>query len=148
MEQEADKVAEHFQEKTTKFLRQLSRHSSAVRTLYTYDPSAENIPVNPERDILYEKRNSNVKGAVYKFRGRLVVLLSYSCAANCRYCERQDRVGVGLDSQGCLRPDEIHRIVSFIQTKSEINEVILSGGDPLMNPRGLKLISGSGSSPN
>jgi lysine 2,3-aminomutase len=91
---------------------------------------------------LYEKRNSPIKGVVYKFRGRIVVLLSYTCAANCRYCERQDRVGVGLDSNGYLRPDEIQHIVSFIEANGEINEVILSGGDPLMNPGGLKLISG------
>lgn len=142
MTEKTHKLAEHFQEKTTTFLRQLSHQSSALRALYTYDPSTETFPVNPARDILYEKRNSPVKGAVYKFPGRIVVLLSYTCAANCRYCERQDRVGVGLDSQGYLHPDEIERIVSFIQTKGEINEVILSGGDPLMNPGGLKLISG------
>jgi len=133
--------ADRFREKTTPFVRKLSSTSPAVSAIYTYDPSTETFPVNLERDILNEKKNSPVKGAIYKFPGRIVILLSYTCAANCRYCERQDRVGVGLDALGYLRSDDIQNIISFIKTRSEINEVVLSGGDPLMNPRGLKLLS-------
>jgi lysine 2,3-aminomutase len=130
---------EHFREKTTPFIRQLSQHSQAIRSLYTYDPSTERAPVNLDRDILHEKRHSPVKGAVYKFSGRILILLSYTCAANCRYCERQDRVGVGLDPVGYLREREIEDIVSFIARNREITEIIFSGGDPLMNPKGLKI---------
>ena len=132
---------DRFQEKTTPFLRELASVSPAVTKIYTLDPATENFPINPERDILHEKINSPVKGTVYKFPGRIVVLLSYTCAANCRYCERQDRVGVGLDKLGYLHQTEIENIVSFIRTRPEINEVILSGGDPLMNPRGMKILA-------
>jgi lysine 2,3-aminomutase len=131
----------YFQEKTTGFLRQLSLTSPAVRAIYTYDPESEATAVNLDRDILDEKKHSPVKGVVYKFSGRILVMLSYTCAANCRYCERQDRVGVGLDSEGRLNEEEIHGVVDFVRSRPEINEVILSGGDPLTHPNGLELIA-------
>ncbi len=130
-----------FQEKTTPFLRSLITISPAVASIYKEDPATETFPVNTERDILYEKRHSPVKGTIYKFNGRIVVLLSYSCAAYCRYCERQDRVGVGLDAEGYLQTADIQAIVAYIKTRPEINEVVLSGGDPLTNPKGLKLLA-------
>jgi lysine 2,3-aminomutase len=67
------------------------------------------------------------------------MLLSYTCAANCRYCERQDRVGVGLDSEGRLNDDEIRAVSAALLERPQINEVILSGGDPLTHPKGLDL---------
>ena len=129
-----------FQEKTTAFLRDLAKESAAIRKIYLFDSTTEDLPANRDRDILLEKANTPVKGVVYKFAGRVLVLLSYTCAANCRYCERQDRVGVGLDGQGRLLPDEIHRIVDHIARTPEITEVILSGGDPLTHPKGIQLI--------
>lgn len=66
--------------------------------------------------------------------------MSYTCAANCRYCERQDRVGVGLDVEGRLRLEQIDTIVEYIKNDSSIYEVIASGGDPLTNPQGLKYL--------
>jgi lysine 2,3-aminomutase len=131
-----------FQEKTTAHLRALFGHSPAISAIYTYDKSAEVFFVNTSRDILHEKKYSPIKGVIQKFPGRIVVLLTYTCAAYCRYCERQDRVGVGLDATGHLRADDIMEIASFIKARPEINEIVLSGGDPLMNPRGLKLLAG------
>lgn len=141
MAENTGKPADRFQEKTTAFVRQLASHSPAVAAIYKYDPLTESFPVNRERDILDEKKHSPLKGVVHKFCGRIVILLSYTCAANCRYCERQDRVGVGLDALGFLRPEDIRNIASFIRAKPDINEVVLSGGDPLTNPQGLKLLT-------
>lgn len=106
--------------------------------MYFFDPENEDIPANLERDILLEKVNSPVKGLVHKFENSVAVFLSYTCAANCRYCERQDRVGVGLDKQGFLREEEIDKILEYIRARPNIREVVLSGGDPLMNPKGVK----------
>lgn len=106
--------------------------------MYFFDPENEDIPVNLERDILLEKVNSPVKGLVHKFENSVAVFLSYTCAANCRYCERQDRVGVGLDKQGFLQEEEIDKILEYIKARPNIREVVLSGGDPLMNPKGVK----------
>jgi len=130
--------APRFAEKETAYIRALAEQSAAVRAIY-HDPSdAESFPVNLDRDILLEKRMSPVKGAVYKFPGRLLVLVSVTCFANCRYCERQDRVGVGLDQAGRLSDRDIDQIVAYVRQNAEISEVILSGGDPLTHPSGME----------
>ncbi|UIL51320.1 MULTISPECIES: KamA family radical SAM protein [Pantoea] len=127
-----------FAQKTTKYLDSLMEKSSSVKAMYQFNPDSENPYANVNVDLLNEKKSSPVAGAVKKYEGQLLVLLSYTCAANCRYCERQDRVGVGLDVDGWLRKEQINNIVNYIKSNPDIYEVIASGGDPLMNPKGLQ----------
>jgi lysine 2,3-aminomutase len=127
-----------FAEKTTPYLLELAERSEAIRKMYFFDPEHEDIPADTGRDLLSEKANTPVFGAVRKFDGRLLVLLSYTCGANCRYCERQDRVGVGLDRQGRLTTPQIDAIVDHIRQDPGLHDIIASGGDPLINPKGLE----------
>lgn len=131
-------VQDRFAEKSTEHLRKLSASSEAIRKMYEFDPEHENLPANREADLFLEKKLTRTKGVIYKYPGRVLVLLSYTCAAHCRYCERQDRVGVGLDEEGRLTPEEIDAAVDFVAQRPEITEVIFSGGDPLTHPRGLE----------
>ena len=135
--------SERFTEKTTLNIRRLSESSSAIRSMYFFDPEHEDVPADTARDLLNEKVNSPLFGTVRKFPRRLLVLLSYTCAANCRYCERQDRVGVGLDSLGRLSADQIDDVVSYVTADTSISEVIASGGDPLVHPKGLERLFAS-----
>ncbi|MCE6995234.1 radical SAM protein [Saccharothrix sp. S26] len=127
-----------FAEKTTTYLRDLAERSEAIRKMYFFDPEFEDVPADIGRDLLNEKVNSPLFGTVRKFDGRLLVLLSYTCAANCRYCERQDRVGVGLDRVGRLAPRQVDAVVDYVANDPSLYEVIASGGDPLINPKGLE----------
>jgi len=133
----------HFAEKVTIYLRKLAETSDAIRKMYMFDPEYEDIPADTSRDLLKEKVNAPVFGTVRKFDGRLLVLLSYTCAANCRYCERQDRVGVGLDRVGRLTEQQIDTVVEYIANDPSLYEVIASGGDPLVHPKGLKRLFGA-----
>ena len=132
-------IEDRFAEKTTAHIRRLSESSEALRKMYFFDSEYEDLPANRDVDLFLEKQLTQTKGLVYKYPGRVIVLLSYTCAANCRYCERQDRVGVGLDEQGRLTASEIEEAVRFVTAHQEITEVIFSGGDPLTHPQGLAL---------
>jgi lysine 2,3-aminomutase len=127
-----------FNEKVTPYLTDLASKSPAIKKMYFFDPKNENMPADINRDLLAEKANTISKGVVNKFGNRVLFLLSYTCASNCRFCERQDRVGVGLDTVGRLKIDEIDKAVKTIEENPNIKEVIFSGGDPLTNPIGLK----------
>jgi lysine 2,3-aminomutase len=129
-----------FAEKTTPYLLELAERSEAVRRMYIFDPEHEDIPADIDRDLLSEKANTAVFGGVRKFDGRLLVLLSYTCGANCRYCERQDRVGVGLDRLGRLTASQIDAIVDYVKQDDTLHDIIASGGDPLINPKGLEYL--------
>lgn len=135
--------ATRFAEKTTPHLRELAETSVAIRKMYFFDPEHEDVPADTERDLLNEKVGQQVFGTVRKFDGRILVLLSYTCAANCRYCERQDRVGVGLDALGRLTPAQIDDVVAHIAGDPTLYEVIASGGDPLTHSKGMEYLFSS-----
>ena len=133
-------TTDRFAEKVTPYLRDLATGSPGIRAMYNFDPAHENIPADIQRDLLNEKVKAHAPlfGTVRKFKGRLLVLLSYTCAAHCRYCERQDRVGVGLDQVGRLTPNQIDAIIDYVKNDPSVYEVIASGGDPLTHPQGLE----------
>jgi lysine 2,3-aminomutase len=130
---------DRFEEKLTPHLKELVAVSPAVREMYVFDPLHENVLPDRERDLFFEKALTRSKGLVQKYRGRALFLISYTCAANCRFCERQDRVGVGLDAEGRLSNEEICRAVAYVAGQPSLREIIFSGGDPLTHPSGLRL---------
>jgi len=91
----------------------------------------ENIP-GFSSDPLEEKKYSPVPGLIHKYYGRVLLLATNVCAINCRFCFRRYlRETVG----------DWSRIFSYLEHDSTINEVILSGGDPLMlKPQNLRSI--------
>jgi L-lysine 2,3-aminomutase len=79
-------------------------------------------------DPLQEQRYNPLPGLMHKYASRVLITLVGSCAINCRYCFRRhfayedNRPG----TQGLLA------IYDYIRAHTEVNEVILSGGDPLL----------------
>lgn len=73
-----------FAEKLTPYIRRLSEISPAIREMYYFNSKYENIKADLSVDLLNEKKSSPVFGTVKKYAGQILVLLSYTCAANCR----------------------------------------------------------------
>lgn len=79
-------------------------------------------------DPLGEKDAQAQTGLLHKYQSRVLVLVRGGCAVNCRYCFR--RHFPYADHKVGSR--ELQSIVDYIALHADINEVILSGGDPLM----------------
>jgi len=67
-------------------------------------------------------------GIIHKYHGRALLINTGSCAINCRYCFRKE---FPYADQQLRRGDE-HNAIDYLQKNSEITEIILSGGDPLI----------------
>ncbi len=66
-------------------------------------------------------------GVIHKYRGRVLLIATGACAVHCRYCFRRDfPYGDALASRGQWR-----EALETIAADTSIEEVILSGGDPL-----------------
>lgn len=80
------------------------------------------------KDPLEEHRFNPVPGLIHKYQSRVLLILSGACAINCRYCFRrhfpyqENRPG----------KEGLAKIKDYIMARPEIEEVILSGGDPLI----------------
>lgn len=95
-------------------------------------PQAAELLEQPDftSDPLDERQHNPVPGLVHKYRSRVLLISTSMCAVHCRYCFRrefpyQDNRNSRLEWQQALH---------YIRQHTELNEVILSGGDPLSLP--------------
>jgi lysine 2,3-aminomutase len=89
-------------------------------------------------DPIGDEPHSPVPGIVHRYPDRVLLTPSTVCAVYCRFCFRRETVGAG--SQG-LNDNELDAALAYIESKEEIWEVILSGGDPfVLSPRRLEKI--------
>ena len=78
-------------------------------------------------DPLSENTQNPIKGLLHKYQSRVLLTITGACAIHCRYCFRQH-----FDySANMPTADAKDNIIHYISEHPEINEVILSGGDPL-----------------
>lgn len=80
-----------------------------------------------QTDPLQELDSAPVPGVVHKYQNRVLLVSTGACAVNCRYCFRRhfpysEQTPTGSDWAAA---------VAYIRDHPELNEVILSGGDPL-----------------
>jgi len=79
-------------------------------------------------DPLHE-HNSALPGLLHKYKSRVLLILKSGCAVNCRYCFRRHFPYQNNN----INKQQLQEIVTYIKAHPEVNEVILSGGDPLMS---------------
>ena len=99
-------------------------------------PSPEEIgPACPHSspDPLSEKRYSPFPGLIHRYQDRAVVLVSNHCASYCRHCNRK---------RTWNRPEFVpagktawQAVTQYLENHSQIREVLVSGGDPLLLPQ-------------
>ena len=100
--------------------------------------SAEEMLVTPgySKDPLAETGEANARpGIIHKYQGRALLLVTGSCAVNCRYCFRRH---FPYEENRNSR-EQWREALTYIAQDQSITEVILSGGDPLVATDGFLL---------
>lgn len=101
-------------------------------------PSVDELLTVPEEraDPIGDLTHSPVTGIVHRYPDRVLLKAVHVCPVYCRFCFRREMVGPqGL---GTLTGAELDAAMDYIATHTEIWEVILTGGDPLvLSPRRL-----------
>ncbi|MEC9076467.1 MAG: EF-P beta-lysylation protein EpmB [Pseudomonadota bacterium] len=72
--------------------------------------------------------DSALPGVLHKYRSRVLLIYRGGCAINCRYCFRRHFPY----QEQTLTSRDVDLLIKYLIEHPEINEVILSGGDPLM----------------
>ncbi len=65
---------------------------------------------------------------VHRYPRRVLFLVSNTCATLCRFCTRKRMVS---QPKGSVHKDQIERSIDYIAGNPQIEDVLLSGGDPL-----------------
>jgi len=102
-------------------------------------PDAAELDTRPEElgDPIGDEAHSPVPGIVHRYPDRVLLKLTHLCATYCRFCFRRETVGPG--SSQPLDGEALDAAFAYIESRPQIWEVILTGGDPLvLSPRRLK----------
>jgi lysine 2,3-aminomutase len=103
-----------------------------------YLPDARELEQAPgeNADPIGDHAHSPVAGIVHRYPDRVLFKLVHVCAVYCRFCFRREMVGPGKAT--ALSEAAYREALDYIREHTEIWEVILTGGDPLMlSPRRL-----------
>lgn len=93
-------------------------------------PSGEELIDYPgySHDPVGDQAAMRETGVIHKYHGRILLITTGACAVNCRYCFRRNFPYAELQ----LSTQKLSQALAYITEHPEINEVILSGGDPLL----------------
>ena len=108
------------------------------------DPADENCPIRWQviprveetntapwemTDPCGEDAHSPVPGLVHRYPDRVLFLVTDRCAAYCRYCTRSRLVS---NATGYDFHPQFDKQIEYIRNNTNIRDVLLSGGDPLL----------------
>ena len=79
-------------------------------------------------DPLSEARDTKVPGLIHRYPDRVLLMISTKCAMYCRFCTSKRTVGRVIQTP----MEQIFNGIDYNRNHSEIRDVLLSGGDPLL----------------
>lgn len=110
-------------------------YTNQIRTSGYYDqlqhivePSTREFTSQGTLDTSGEHDHTVVHGLQHKYRQTGLLLVTDRCASYCRYCFRKRLVG---NDTGEIAPD-YEKVAEYISAHPEMNNVLLSGGDPFV----------------
>ena len=96
-------------------------YKMSIPSIYEIEPTIYDNP-----DPFDEQENSPIPGIINRYKNRVVLLATNFCAVNCRHCTRKNTL------KDIETDDYFDRIFEYLAEHTEIREVLVSGGDPLM----------------
>ena len=91
-------------------------------------PSLDEFNLEGSYDTSGELENTKIHGLQHKYFQTALILSTNKCATYCRHCFRKRLIG--LSSKEIIKRFE--ETVDYIKKHEEINNVLISGGDPLI----------------
>jgi len=82
-----------------------------------------------DNDPVGEEGSMVVPGLVHRYPDRVLLLVTDRCGSYCRYCTRSRLVS---NAQGYGFHPQVEKSLDYIKSHTEIRDVLLSGGDPLL----------------
>jgi len=96
-------------------------------------PSIEELSLKGSYDTSGEAENTKLRGFQHKYAETALILATSRCATYCRYCFRKRLIG--LETEEIV--ENFEDAADYIRHHEEINNVLISGGDPLVLPNAI-----------
>ena len=92
-------------------------------------PGTQELSGTGMEDTSGEGDNTVIRGMQHKYRQTALILTTNQCSMYCRFCFRKRMVGYSEDETA----EHIREMADYVSQHTEINNVLLSGGDALIN---------------
>ncbi len=96
-------------------------------------PSSKELNLSGSYDTSGEAQNTKLVGLQHKYSQTALILATNRCAAYCRYCFRKRLVGIANEEV----VKRFQKAVNYIKEHKEINNVLITGGDPFILPNSI-----------
>lgn len=96
-------------------------------------PSFEESSLEGSYDTSGEAENTELRGLQHKYAETVLILATSRCATYCRHCFRKRLVG--LETAEIV--ENFEDAANYIRHHKEVNNVLISGGDPLVLPNSI-----------
>ncbi len=93
-------------------------------------PSEGELDLSGAYDTSGESENTKMPGLQHKYSQTALILATNRCAAYCRHCFRKRLIG--LPTEEIL--ERFNEAAKYVDEHEEINNVLISGGDPFVLP--------------
>ncbi len=124
----AERLDDFFQARINPYYLSLIRYPGDPIWLQAVPDEIELYDIDAPEDPLNEDEMSPVPNITHRYPDRALFLTTSQCGLYCRFCTRKRKVG---DSSK-INMKELEAAFQYLEQHTEINDVILSGGDPLM----------------
>lgn len=124
-------VAAHFQIRVSPAMQSILQQDANDPIYQQFIPSSKEATIlddevsDPIGDIPY----TPVTGIVHRYQDRALLKVTQLCAVYCRFCFRKEMIGQYGES---LSKTELDEAYNYIEQHTELWEIILTGGDPLI----------------
>jgi len=124
----AERLNEFFMARINPYYLSLIRYPGDPIWLQAVPDEVELYDMDASDDPLNEESMSPVPNLTHRYPDRVLFLTTSQCGLYCRFCTRKRKVG---DSSK-INMKELESAFQYLEEHTEVNDVILSGGDPLM----------------
>ena len=83
-------------------------------------------------DFMLERDTSPIEGITRRYPMIVIIKPILTCPQICVYCQRNWEIEDVYSSGAALSKEKLERAVKWIEDTEEINEVLITGGDPLL----------------
>ena len=127
----ADRAQQHFKLRVPlSFVRRMRMGNPNDPLLLQVLPTGQELLSQPgfNNDPVGDLNSTQAPGLLHKYQGRVLLITTGACAINCRYCFRREFPY----SEQVASKQQFQAAIDYIAAHPDIEEVILSGGDPLL----------------
>lgn len=90
------------------------------------------VDANTSMDFMLERDTSPIEGITRRYPKIVIIKPILTCPQICVYCQRNWQIKDVYSADAAISSDKLDRAVEWIEKTPEINEVLITGGDPLL----------------